>query len=101
MRYVIINERIKEQNNLDVDYGALLAKGDGGELAVLPGSAADIAGLEENDIILEFDGVKINEENSLAKQIIKKNPGDTATLKVLHDGEEKEVQVTLGEWEAE
>ena len=97
----MINESIKESNNLSYDYGVLLVKGDEvSELAVIPGSPADKAGLEENDIILEFNGTQINSDNSLAKLILQKNPNDEVTLKILHDGSEKEVIAILGEWEA-
>jgi len=98
IRYTIVNKSIQEQNKLSVDYGALLTKGDQGELAVAVDSPAGKAGLVENDIILEFNGVKITEDNTLSTEILKFNPGDQVTLKVLHDGKEKEIKVTLGEW---
>lgn len=98
VRYVLVDDQVKQADNLSVNYGALLAKGDNGESAVASGSPADIAGLEENDIILTFDGTKIDSTNSLAKLMTSKNVGDIVTLKVLHDGKEKEVKVTLAEW---
>jgi len=99
VRYVIINSQLKEKNNLSVDYGALLIKGESvEELAVIPGSPADKAGLEENDIILEADGVKLDADNPLAKEIAKHQPGDSVSLKVLHDGQEKTVTVVLEEF---
>lgn len=100
VRYVLINKEIAERNKLEVDYGALII-GDRkkNELAVIPGSPADKAGLEENDIILEVEGNKITEENSLAKIIRKYKPGDEIKLKFLHDGEEKVVKVKLTEAE--
>jgi len=97
VRYVLITEEIQAENNLPVNYGAWVVKGEGGESAISPGSAAQIAGLKEGDIILEFNGEKITQENTLAKIIMKYNPGDEVTLKILRDGEEKIVQVTLGE----
>lgn len=98
VRYVPITEEIKEANQLSVDYGVLVLRGQtDAELAVLPGSPADKAGIEENDIILEADGNKINEDNDLKTYIAKKNPGDKISLKILHDGEEKTVDVTLEE----
>lgn len=99
VRYVLVNEAIKKENNLAVDYGALLIRGENeGQLAVIPGSPADKAGLEENDIILEFNGQKVTTERSLAGLIRKVSVGDTVKLKVLHDGEEKEVEVILEEY---
>ena len=97
VRYVLINEEIQKENNLPVDYGAWVIKGEGGQAAIFPGSAAEEAGLKEGDIILEFDGQKITTENSLAKIIMKYNPGDKVVLKILRGGKEKIIQATLGE----
>ncbi len=98
VRYIQINKEIAKENKLDVDYGALIVRGEKRtDLAVIPGSPADKAGLEENDIILEVNGQKIDEKNPLVKVISQFKPGDEITLKVLHKGKEKEVKVTLGE----
>ena len=100
VRYIIINKEIAERNNLSVDYGALIVRGDQAtDLAIVPGSPADKAGLVENDIILEINGQPIDRDHSLAKQLQKYSPGDTVSLKILHKGEEKTVQATLAELE--
>lgn len=96
IRYVAINAQMKEKNNLSVDYGVLVKAGTNqNELAVIPGSPADKAGIVENDIILEVDGVKLDEKTNLASIIRTKRIGQTVSLKVLHRGEEKNVSVTL------
>ncbi len=97
IRYVVVSDQIQEEKNLLVNYGAWIIKGSQGESAVEPGSAADKAGLKENDIILEFHGEKITTENTLADIIQKYNPGNKITLKILRNGEEKLIPVTLGE----
>ena len=97
MRYVLINEKIQKENNLPVSYGAWIIKGEGGEPAIYSGSAAEKAGLKEGDIILEFNGEKITTENTLAKIIMKYNPGDKVVLKILRDNQEKIIEATLGE----
>jgi len=97
VRYVLITEKIQKENNLPVSYGAWVIKGEQGEAAIFPGSEAEKAGLKEGDIILEFDGQKITTENSLAKIIMKYNPGDKVVLKILREGKEKIIQTTLGE----
>jgi len=97
VRYVLINEEIQKENNLPVDYGAWVQKGEGGEPAIFPGSAAEKVGLEEGDIILEFNGEKITTENTLAKIIMEHDPGDKITLKILRQGKEKTIQATLDE----
>jgi serine protease Do len=96
VRYLAINQDIKDKNNLTVDYGVLVKPGSNpGELAVIPGSPADKAGIVENDIILEIDGVKIDEKTSLASLIRQKNVGDVVILKILDKGVEKTVSVVL------
>lgn len=98
VRYVIINKAIADANKLSVDFGAIIARGQSAaDLAVIPGSPADKAGLVENDIILEINGQKIIEENPLANIVAKMKPGDEVTLRVMHQGEEKNVKVKLEE----
>ena len=98
VRYILINKAIAKANKLAVDYGALIVRGEtAADLAVIPGSPADKAGLVENDIILEVSGKKIDKNNPLVIIINKFKIGDEITLKVLHKGEEKEVKVKLEE----
>jgi len=97
VRYVLITEEIKKDDNLSVDYGALIQKGDNGEAAITSGSPAEKAGLRNGDIILEFNGEKINKENTLAKVILKYKPGDKVNLKILRGDQEKNIEVILGE----
>jgi serine protease Do len=97
VRYSLVNEKIKEKYKLSYDYGALILKGENGEVAITAGSSAEKAGLKENDLILEAGGEKITQENSMAKIIQKYNPNDKITLKVFRDGIEIFIDVVLGE----
>lgn len=97
VRYFLVNKKVQEENDLPVDYGAWIRGGSKGEPAVVPGSAADEAGIRSGDIILEFDGKKITEERSLSDIVLEYNPGDTVSLKVLRAGEEMTTEITLGE----
>ncbi len=98
VRYIPITKELKEKNSLSVDYGILVQRGeDHGDLAVIPGSPADKAGIVENDIILKLNGEKLTEETDFAALIRGKSVGDEVTLTVLHKGEEKEVKVRLEE----
>lgn len=94
VRFTMIDADFAEQNDLSVDYGAILLRGENRELAVIPGSPADKAGLEENDIILAVNGEKLEQALNVALRDF--SVGDVVSLKVLHDGEEKTVDVTLG-----
>ncbi len=96
VRYAQITQSLKEKNNLSVDYGVIVSKGETKEdLAVIPGSPADKAGIVENDIILEVDGKKLDEDTNLAMIIRDKKIGDMLNLKILSKGAEKEVRVVL------
>lgn len=96
VRYLQITEEIAARNNLDIDYGVLIVRGETrGDLAVIPGSPADKAGLTENDIILEIDGQKLDGSKSLAALLRTYGVGDKITLKVMQDGDEKDVEVEL------
>jgi len=100
VRYMAITDELKEKNNLKYDYGVLISRGEeASDLAVVPGSPADKAGLQENDIILEIDGKKLDGSLSLAKEIQRKAPGEKVRLKVVSKGKEKNVTVTLEEQE--
>ncbi len=96
VRYVQITESLKKKNNLAVDYGVLVSRGETAEdLAVIPGSPADKAGIVENDIILEIDGVKLEAGKSLISIIRQKQIGSIVKLKILHKGNEKTIEVKL------
>jgi len=83
VRYVILNENMKTLYNLPVNYGALITRESFGERAVIKDSPADKAGIKEDDILLEANGEKITEDNTLADILSKFKVGDEITFKVL------------------
>lgn len=68
-------------------------------VSIVSGSAAEKAGVQKGDIITHFNGSRINESNGLTEMIGTKKTGDTVTLKVWRDGEDKDLSVTLGDYE--
>ena len=99
IRYVIVTPELARANKLEVDYGALIIRGKNeGELAVVPGSPADKAGLVENDIVLEINGQKIDAEHSLVKQLSRSSPGESIKLKIYHKGKQQDVSIKLEEY---
>lgn len=98
VRYTAITPELKEKENLSVDYGALIIRGEKvTDLAITPGSPADKAGLKENDIILELNNEKITQDNNLSEIIEKYQVGDTVELKIFHQKEEKIIKLQLEE----
>lgn len=96
VRYVIITPGLKEEQKLPVDYGALLTSS-GEEPAVLPDSPGKKAGLKEGDIVLEFGGLKVDQDNTLGDLISKKRIGDKVGIKILRQGKELILQAILEE----
>jgi serine protease Do len=97
--YTLITENLKKEYDLQVNYGAWVGRDEYGEKTeepIFPDSAAQRAGIQADDIILEFDKEKITLENSLAKLILKYNPGDKAQLKILRGDTEEIVVIILG-----
>lgn len=98
VRYIILNDDIAKQNNLPLNHGALVLRGEKiTDFAVIPGSPADKAGITENDIVLEVDGVAIDETHQLSNILAEKNVGDEVSLKVWHKGDTKTVKLKLEE----
>jgi serine protease Do len=64
---------------------------------VTSGSAADEAGLEVDDLVIEIDGSSVQGPADLAAQVQTHQPGSTIDLVVVRDGDEMTLTVTLGE----
>ncbi len=101
VRYVMITPDIQKQQNLPVGNGAWITSNYGinssSEPAVVPGSAADKAGLKDGDIIISVNGAKIDARNTLTEVLKNFNPGETIHMSVLRGGKAMDVAVTLGE----
>ena len=62
---------------------------------VVENTAAKMAGLKENDIILSIDSCKLTRMCELRQYVYTKKPKDKVTLKILRDNREMEVQAEL------
>ncbi|HKW28301.1 MAG TPA: DegQ family serine endoprotease [Verrucomicrobiae bacterium] len=58
---------------------------------------ADKAGIKSGDVIVEFNGKKITDPNSLQLMVSESSPGTEATVKVIRDGQPKSFTVKLAE----
>lgn len=98
IRYVMITPEIRQEKGFSVNYGAWISKGSNAEdVAIVAGSAAEKAGLKENDIILEINGQKIDSDNKLSRVIQKYSPGETVVMKIMRGKETLNISVVLGE----
>jgi len=85
-----VTPELAKQFNLKEDAGALV--GD-----IMENSPAEKAGLQRGDIILEYDGKKIEEPNILRNMVANNLPGEEHTAMVMRDGKTKHVTITIGE----
>ncbi len=98
VRYAMLNSEIAKANNLEVDEGALVVRGENRtDLAVIPGSPAAKAKVEEGDIIIELAGEKVSIDNPLARIIAKHKVGDEIEMKIIREGKEQKLKLKLEE----
>jgi 2-alkenal reductase len=65
--------------------------------AVSPNGPADDAGIQPGDFIIAIDGVTIKNFDELISYLFKhKTPGETATLTIIRDGEQQDIDLVLG-----
>ena len=87
-----------DELGINVDSGALVGNGPNGA-AVVPGSPAEAAGLQANDVITAVDGEQL-EEGDLAQSVLPHKPGDEVTLRIVRGQSTEEITITLGDYPA-
>ena len=92
VRIQIVTKEIAEIEKLDKPRGALVA-------SVAVGSPSDKAGIKAGDIILEFNGVDINEMRELPKIVAETDVGKVVDVKVWRNQKEITKKITLGRLE--
>lgn len=90
IRYLTLNPAVAAQLGIERTRGIIVGE-------VVDGSPADEAGLQQEDIVTAVDGSQLEGQSDLARIINERVPGDTLTLTVLRDGEEMQLELTLGE----
>ncbi|MFV0376949.1 MAG: Do family serine endopeptidase [Mangrovibacterium sp.] len=83
-----VNAELAKQYNLDKIEGIFVG-------AVIPGGAAEKAGIVANDVILAIDDVVVNSTAELQEQVGKHRPGDTIKVLIKRDNKAKPISVTL------
>jgi len=92
VRIQSVTDEIADSLGLDKARGALVA-------SVTPDGPAEKAGIANGDIILEFNGTKIEEMRELPRVVAETKIDVKALVKVLSKGKEKTVTVKVGELE--
>lgn len=86
---VTLTPEIREQLDFAADKGAVVAE-------VVPGSPADSAGLQRNDVITRIGDVDIATNVDVQKAVRSKKAGDKVEIVWMRGDEERRAEVTLG-----
>jgi serine protease DegQ len=84
-----ITPELAESFNLPKDGGVIIA-------GVLNGGPADRAGIKPGDILAEINGAHVTDSATMLSQIAALPPGKAATLKVLRNRSQTQMQVVIG-----
>jgi serine protease Do len=87
--YEPLNPAIAAQAGIHQTTGVLVGQ-------VVPGSPAEKAGLQADDVITAVDNQQLKEDSDLGKFLNTHKPGDQVTLTVLRGNQSGNVKVTLG-----
>ena len=74
--------------------GALVA-------AVSPNGAAEKAGMEPGDVITSFNGKNVRNSNELVSLVTATRPGGTVPVRIVRDGKERTINLTVDELDLE
>ncbi|HEX2045773.1 MAG TPA: trypsin-like peptidase domain-containing protein [Gaiellaceae bacterium] len=83
-----LTAQIAERFGIDTDEGVLV-------LSVVPSSGAARAGVEAGDVLLAVDDEPMRQVEDLLSLLRERAPGDRIELRILRDGEERTIPVTL------
>lgn len=97
--YTALDARISAANGLAIDHGAWLrGSADGSLPAVVPGGPADLAGLQEGDVLTAIDDQRIDSAHTLDEILSQYRPEsqDPIEVSVFRDGAPLELSLVLG-----
>ena len=98
IRYILLNAMLGKRFRLPMENGAfVLREGIPGHPAVMPGSAAHKAGIQEADVIIELNNKQITEKTAIEDALEDIPIGNTVPMKVWRKGEIKELRVVAEE----
>jgi len=83
-----VDQKMQEAFGLDTREGAFVDN-------VLPGHAADRAGLEPGDVVISIDGRRVKDTRDLIDDVSSKAPGTKVHLEVIREGRTQKLTVEL------
>ncbi|MDU6360529.1 MAG: trypsin-like peptidase domain-containing protein [Clostridiales bacterium] len=86
----IVGENLTEElgNYWDIPVGIMVVQ-------VQPGTSADVAGIKQGDVILEFDGQRISTMEELKELLLDRKVGDQVKVKVVRGSQKLTLDVKL------
>jgi S1-C subfamily serine protease len=85
---VEVNDALARELGMAQPSGVLLAQ-------IQPGGAADVGGVEADDVLLRIDGVVVKTPSEVQERITRYSPGDVVELNLLRKGKEVSLRVRL------
>lgn len=85
----VIPPAILDRLGVEADSGAFVQE-------VVPGSAAEDAGLEPGDVIVSIGGDEVTSAADVGEVIVSREPGDRVEITVEREGRERRLRATLG-----
>lgn len=89
-----ITPELAKQFGLKEEKGVLI--GD-----VVEDGPAEKAGIQRGDVIIEYDGKEVSEPTALRNMVANTQPGKEVKVKIIREGKEKTLQVTIAELPAQ
>jgi predicted metalloprotease with PDZ domain len=85
-----ITPKLVRRKNLKVEEGVYVTN-------VEDDGPADVAGMRKGDIIVEFDGKKISDDDDLISNVRDTKPGTEVSVGIVRDGDKRNLKVTIDE----
>jgi S1-C subfamily serine protease len=95
LRYTMIDTALQKKMGLPVNYGALVMREGLHGAAVVPESPAEKAGIRENDIVLEINSKRLDNDHPIQDFLENSNVGEEIELLILRDGKQFPVKMAL------
>jgi len=86
-----LTDEMRKGLNVRADHGVLVSD-------VIAESPAKEAGLEEGDIIIRFNGKKVESPEQLRELVADTEAGDDVEVEIVRDERQKTLHVTIAEW---